>query len=344
MDCPAEGIVIGADGVTLDLNGHTIDGVSVAAGSNGSGVVVPSNVDDTTVTNGVIQQFESGVNYSPDAASNTTGHRVTRMRVQDTFAALVVRGVTRLVVADNALSRYASAAIAIEGLDEALIRRNRFEGPGPVFLSVFFTPRSNRNVISENTVTGGGGGSIPGEDNLVRRNFLTGVIGGFGAIGARNRIAHNEIAAALSSATGIATVGDGNQVTRNRVTGFSTGVQVEGDRPTVDGNTVSGSAVGIRLGQSTDALLSRNHIRGTVEDGIFALAEAGGAVLERNHVTSSRNDDGIDVEGTSVTLTRNRAVRNADLGIEAPDGVIDGGGNMARGNRNRLQCTGVNCR
>ena len=33
-DCPAEGIVIGADGVTLRPNGHTIDGVSVAAGSN----------------------------------------------------------------------------------------------------------------------------------------------------------------------------------------------------------------------------------------------------------------------------------------------------------------------
>ena len=26
IDCPNNGIVIGADGVTLDLNGHTIDG------------------------------------------------------------------------------------------------------------------------------------------------------------------------------------------------------------------------------------------------------------------------------------------------------------------------------
>ena len=82
----------------------------------------------------------------------------------------------------------------------------------------------------------------------------------------------------------------------------------------------------------------------TAGDGIFALAEAAGAVLELNHVTGSRDDNGIDVEGTSVTITRNKALHNGDLGIEAPDGVIDGGGNRARGNRNRLQCTGVNCR
>ncbi|HEX5923678.1 MAG TPA: hypothetical protein VFY45_07585, partial [Baekduia sp.] len=25
-DCPADGLVIGADGITVDLNGHTIDG------------------------------------------------------------------------------------------------------------------------------------------------------------------------------------------------------------------------------------------------------------------------------------------------------------------------------
>jgi hypothetical protein len=36
-------------------------------------------------------------------------------------------------------------------------------------------------------------------------------------------------------------------------------------------------------------------------------------------------------------------VRNADLGIEAVPGVIDGGGNKAGGNRNPLQCSNVFC-
>src|SRR5215211_9424438 len=35
VDCPNNGIIIGADGVTLDLNGHTIDGDGApAAGCN----------------------------------------------------------------------------------------------------------------------------------------------------------------------------------------------------------------------------------------------------------------------------------------------------------------------
>jgi len=36
-------------------------------------------------------------------------------------------------------------------------------------------------------------------------------------------------------------------------------------------------------------------------------------------------------------------VRNADLGIEAVFGVIDGGGNRARANGNPLECTNVFC-
>jgi dipeptidyl aminopeptidase/acylaminoacyl peptidase len=44
-----------------------------------------------------------------------------------------------------------------------------------------------------------------------------------------------------------------------------------------------------------------------------------------------------------VTLARNRANRNADLGIEAAEGVIDGGGNGAAGNGDPRQCAGVAC-
>jgi hypothetical protein len=55
-------------------------------------------------------------------------------------------------------------------------------------------------------------------------------------------------------------------------------------------------------------------------------------------------DDGIDVEEAATTTTRNTAVQNADLGIEAVLGVIDGGGNRAFGNGNPLQCLNVECR
>lgn len=59
-------------------------------------------------------------------------------------------------------------------------------------------------------------------------------------------------------------------------------------------------------------------------------------------------DDGITVPASlpgrgGLTVLRNRALFNADLGIEAP-GVVDGGGNRAVGNGDPRQCVGVDCR
>ena len=44
-----------------------------------------------------------------------------------------------------------------------------------------------------------------------------------------------------------------------------------------------------------------------------------------------------------VTLARNHANGNIDLGIEAGEGVTDGGGNDAVGNGDPRQCAGVAC-
>ena len=66
VDCPTNGIVIGADNVTLDLNGHTIDGDGTAHHVGGGGVLQDVGVsvfvhDGITVKNGSIRQFESGL-------------------------------------------------------------------------------------------------------------------------------------------------------------------------------------------------------------------------------------------------------------------------------------------
>jgi hypothetical protein len=46
----------------------------------------------------------------------------------------------------------------------------------------------------------------------------------------------------------------------------------------------------------------------------------------------------------SVTVSRNTANDNGNLGIEAEPTVIDGGGNRASGNGNPLQCVSVRCK
>jgi hypothetical protein len=66
--------------------------------------------------------------------------------------------------------------------------------------------------------------------------------------------------------------------------------------------------------------------------------------LLSGNIAKGAGDDGFDVNSRSTKLTSNRAVGNADLGIEAVFGVIDGGGNAARDNGNPLQCTNIACR
>ena len=70
---------------------------------------------------------------------------------------------------------------------------------------------------------------------------------------------------------------------------------------------------------------------------------ATGSRVERNLAADSKFD-GIIVENPDTTVTANTANDNGELGIEAVPGVVDGGGNRARGNGDPRQCVGVTCR
>jgi hypothetical protein len=65
--------------------------------------------------------------------------------------------------------------------------------------------------------------------------------------------------------------------------------------------------------------------------------------LLKKNVARGARDDGFDIESRSAKLTRNKANRNHDLGIEAVRGVIDDGGNVARHNGDPRQCTNIAC-
>jgi len=65
-------------------------------------------------------------------------------------------------------------------------------------------------------------------------------------------------------------------------------------------------------------------------------------LLRRNFAVAS-GDDGFDIESRTAKLTGNRAVRNADLGIEAVNAVVDGGANRAAHNGARRQCKNIAC-
>src|SRR5687768_2045777 len=69
-------LVIVADGVTLDLGGHTVEG-SARFGSDGPGILL-RNVSGCRVRNGTVQKFEAGV-----AVEGGSGNVIEGLTVQD---------------------------------------------------------------------------------------------------------------------------------------------------------------------------------------------------------------------------------------------------------------------
>ena len=72
VDCPNNGIVIGADDITLDLNGHTIDGDGQRSGrvpeTDFCDVgVLNDRHDGFTLKDGSIRDFDFGVSWSGHA-------------------------------------------------------------------------------------------------------------------------------------------------------------------------------------------------------------------------------------------------------------------------------------
>ncbi len=165
----------------------------------------------------------------------------------------------------------------------------------------------------------------------------------------RNRVRGNRF---VRNSEGIL-VGRGsrNVLTRNHFSRDGSGIGIEnGSHNLVARNMVVDPRTrGIRLGLDfpdrsvggVDNIIRRNVVKGSGGDA-FLINKKGTSVLRRN-VAKGAGDDGFDVESRSTRLTKNRAKRNTDLGIEAVRGVIDGGGNRASGNGDPRQCLHVKC-
>jgi hypothetical protein len=118
---------------------------------------------------------------------------------------------------------------------------------------------------------------------------------------------------------------DANHILRNSVSFEDpVGISVGGVDNRVEGNTVSQTA--------------------GVEPGGAGIWVNGAGTLVRGNVSNNNGDDGIRVLSPGVTLTANTTNWNVDLGIQAVDGVRDGGRNTAFGNGNPLQCLNVVCK
>jgi parallel beta-helix repeat protein len=250
IGCPGDGLVIGADGITIDLGGHTIAG---APSTSGSGIDDHLQHDGVVVENGTITTFVNGVllNRSSDSV-------LRRLTVSD-----AVYGLALVDSSDNTVERNS-------------ISDTRRRGRG-----ISVQGESDRNTVEKNSISGENVGialearfveptlKIP-DGNLVRKNELReNDFGVFLALALRNRVDENLFADNL---TGVFALGlgqnviDGNDLAR----GDGDGIQVlEGDDNRLSGNRVRGYFDGIFVWDgSKGTIVESNTASHNVDDGI----------------------------------------------------------------------------
>lgn len=361
INCPGDGLVIGADDITLNLKGHTIDGDAISGGDD-VGVRVAGH-HGTIIRRGTVTEFDHAVHLT----SATHG------------------AILDLVASRNGDADIGRAILLDEGSDYNRIERNNASHNGRSGVAVL---DSSHNVVRHNrtTLNGVAGmGVFGGSDNLVIANVIAdnddnGIAWGNGSTGGRvagNWISGNVFGGLAMGASDGATVarnvisgngdnlivsGNGNVVRHNVIRdaggcpdGCGFGVSVEdGAGNLVTHNLVVGSARdGIRVdafvpddAPTTGTVIRGNTVRNTDVDGISVGTETGNPVpntrIESNRVSRSA-DDGIDVARAGTLLADDTADHNGDLGISAVLGVLDGGGNHAFGNGNPAQCVNIAC-
>ena len=349
-DCPEHGIVIGADDITLDLNGHTVDG---ALAGDFNGIDNTAGHEGVTVENGSVREFVEGV-----FILGTTDNRVRGVTTSHQLhAGILVAESTNVRVERNS-SIDNIAGIVVAEVSDVSVEHNTVSGSEFGGIPVF---RSEHVLIAENSVTGSGAagiGLIGSDNSRVERNEASnspaGIVLEDGSAG--NVVVGNEATGNAFDGVALDRAHD-NLVTNNLLRGNGvTGVFVLGsDDNRIEKNSVigngDGSEAGIHLVVPPDEpgltanrnVISKNAVVGNEGDGILVAADQDQNVIDGN-TARENTDDGLDVESATTTLSKNTANENHDLGIEAVPGVTDGGGNRASGNGNPLQCSNVFCR
>jgi parallel beta-helix repeat protein len=180
VNCPNNGIVIGANNITLDLNGHTIDGdgTPVDPCPEGEacdvGVLNRAGYDRLTIVGGTIRQFGVGIVVEGGAAHNRLHHLAVSdttdvgIFVADSTNSVIEKtsmsdpGVVGLVLVDsqhalvarNSVSGSTGYAVFMFGVDDSRIQHNRLDADQHGFL----LGGSARNLVRSNAVSDSGGG------------------------------------------------------------------------------------------------------------------------------------------------------------------------------------------
>jgi hypothetical protein len=341
------GITAGADGITIDLGGHTLTAPpsfnTVPRGTqNGVGVLVLGH-NRVRVVNGKLSGWTTGVlvraieNPSPTPGVPAANNQVSTISVLDCgTTAASRRGIDvaepgtqdNQIVNNTVTGAHCTAGIRLHEADGTLAKNNTVRvGIAPVGDGLVLDCGSDNTVTANTLSSNGRYGLLDGQshDNTISSNTIAsnashGIFLGpaisnecsaFAA--SNNLITDNTIA--TNGGNGIL-VGKASEATRNQ-TAVATGNQITLDK--VKSNGLNG--VDLEDGGNTVAggELSRNA-------GSGLLAPSNGNAISLTE--ADRNlGDGFRVTGTGNRLSRDFAIGNTGGGVYAGPSNTDGGGN-----------------
>jgi parallel beta-helix repeat protein len=366
VHCPGTGLVIGADGITVNLAGHTISGTN-APGSEG---IANDGHAATRILAGRITDFRvNGVGIRGAQGAVVRGLSIRRIGAGGVEGEPVSAGIAIVDSpgsqaaqndVQNDVSAFQSDGIDVLNSPGALVQGNRLSHNNWDGL-VLIASSGSRIVGNDFDANGNNGTEVNGASDSV---WMT----GNGADGNTN------IGIVLGSARDAHVVGNrarrndvglfffdlhDSQISLNSASGNREGLDLAGGQFGSDGNQLIGniasrnSSSGIGLFEAANNnLVARNvanENQGPVGNGggIFVAASTGNQLIA--NVANANLDTGIgffeDAPGDAAgnMVKGNTANRNQNHGIEAVAGTIDGGGNRAFGNAISPQCLNVVC-
>ncbi|TDD29679.1 DNRLRE domain-containing protein [Kribbella turkmenica] len=369
-NCPNDGLVIGASGITIDLDGSVIDGIGQGTGIRNPGF------DSVTITGGTVQEFDYGVQLTAGTALGIVGALTIRLN-QEAGVQLVDAddGVNGNIVRENSIAGNGAGLSLGGGTQGAAVLRNTIGGSALHGIRVL---GATGNTLEGNTVTGSSENGMlfdAAGNNTVVSNSVTASAksailvqaGSHANLIRGNTLREGEAGIELTDSDGTEVVANiANQMDKpgivlerahdtvvrgNDVRFNGGGIELlESNNNRLESNNASeNSDTGISLGAlSLGNVVLTNDAGANDSDGISVEAEVlpgsvlPGNLLERN-TAHDNSGDGITVNKAGHTVTANSANSNDGWGIYAEIDNVDGGGNRAVGNTEPAQCYTIEC-
>ncbi|MHA6780363.1 right-handed parallel beta-helix repeat-containing protein [Pseudonocardia saturnea] len=362
LDCNGDGLVVAADGITVDLDGHLVDGVGL-----GNGVLVTG--DAVTVTNGTVAEFDFGVGVGTTtgvlvsgltlsvnqeagvALTGATGSVVRANTVTENRDGIaVLGGTTDAKLLGNAIGANPGAGVRVENSPDNRIDGNTIDGSSEAGVVV---EGSTATAVVGNTLSGNSAGGVAvdlaSHDSVVVDNTVT--LSGSGGVTVtesdRVQVVANVIGQSGGSAISLELAADGlirGNDARGNPGGIdlnqSTGHRIENN----DTGASSGTGIALEGGSIGNEVIG-NRSSANSGEGIYVgdPAASGTGNLIENNTANNNGGAGINVNAAVHTIRGNTVSGNDGWGIFAVPGNIDGGGNQASGNIEPAQCSGVVC-